>query len=112
MARLGLEDRVRIRDRAFSTLALSVGQRRRLALLAACLEDRPVCILDEWAAHQDAGSKRFFYRELLPELKARGKALLVISHDEHDFEAADRIFRLDGGLIREVDGVAIAGGPP
>ncbi len=112
LARLGLEDRVRIQDRAFSTLALSVGQRRRLALLAACLEDRPVCILDEWAAHQDAGSKRFFYRELLPELKARGKALLVISHDEHDFEAADRILRLDGGLIREVDGVAIAGGTP
>ena len=107
LARLGLEDRVRIRDQAFSTLALSVGQRRRLALLAACLEDRPVCILDEWAAHQDADSRRFFYRELLPELKARGKALLVISHDEHDFEAADRILRLDGGLIREVDGVAI-----
>ena len=56
--------------------------------------------------------KQFFYRELLPELKARGKALLVISHDEHYFEAADRVLRLDGGLIREVDGVAMVGGPP
>ncbi len=112
LAQLGLDGRVAIRDGAFSTVELSVGQRRRLALISACLENRPVCVLDEWAAHQDPGSRRVFYHELLPELKARGKALLVISHDEDYFEAADRVIRLDGGLIREADGVAVGGGPP
>ena len=70
---------------AFSTLDLSQGQRRRLALLAAWLEDRPICILDEWAANQDPSFKQIFYHELLPELRAAGKALLVISHDERLF---------------------------
>lgn len=101
LRKLKLEGKVEVRQGAFSTVDLSVGQKRRLALLAACVEDRPVCVLDEWAAHQDQESRRVFYRELLPELRARGKALLIISHDEEYFDAADRVVRLDGGLIRE-----------
>lgn len=107
MDRLGLAHRVEVRGGRFSTLDLSVGQRRRLALAASCLEDRPVCIFDESAAHQDLDFKRFFYREFLPELRARGKALVVISHDEDYFDVADRVIRLDDGLVREDDRVAL-----
>ena len=85
----------------YSTLELSQGQRRRLALLAALLEGRPICVFDEWAANQDPQSRRAFYRELLPELKAEGKAVLVISHDEDDFEVADRVVHLRGGRVVE-----------
>ena len=60
---------------SFSTVDLSQGQRRRLALLGALLEDRPICIFDEWAANQDASFKQMFYHTLLPELRAAGKAL-------------------------------------
>lgn len=102
LQRLGLGDRVRLRDGAYSTLELSQGQRRRLALLSACLEKRPICIFDEWAANQDPKSRRAFYHEILPELKAEGKALLVISHDEDEFEVADRVIRLrDGRIVEE-----------
>ena len=66
------------------------------------LEDRPICIFDEWAANQDPSFKQMFYHKLLPELRAAGKALLVISHDENYFDIADRVIRLqDGRLLEE-----------
>jgi len=104
LARLGLDRVVGVEGGAFSTVALSQGQRGRLALLAACLEDRPICILDEWAANQDPAFKRVFYREILPELRAIGKTLIVISHDDDYEDGADRVFRLrDGRLFEDAE---------
>ena len=99
LERLGLGRKLAVADGRFSTLDLSAGQRKRLALAVAWLEDRPVCLLDEWAADQDAGWKEVFYRELLPELKARGKTLFVISHDDRFYDAADRLVRLEEGRV-------------
>jgi len=101
LASLQLQHKVTVRDGAFSTRALSQGQRKRLALVAACLEDRPVIVLDEWAADQDPAFKAVFYREIVPALRAQGKAVLVISHDDRYFDAGDRIVRLEQGRIRE-----------
>jgi putative ATP-binding cassette transporter len=97
--RLELASRVSLSGRSFSTTGLSSGQKRRLALLSACLEDRPICIFDEWAANQDRRFKQMYYHELLPKLKAQGKALLIISHDEDYFEIADRVIRLHEGRL-------------
>lgn len=99
LARLRLDHRVSVLGDRFSATALSQGQRKRLALLLAFLEDRPAYVFDEWAADQDPEFKRFFYRELLAELKARDKAVVVISHDDRFFDAADRLVRLDYGRI-------------
>src|SRR5262249_20380169 len=66
---LGLSHKVRIENGRFSTIALSQGQRKRLALLSAVLEDRPIYIFDEWAADQDPTFKKVFYRSLLGDLK-------------------------------------------
>lgn len=96
---LRLDQKVTVRDGAFSTTELSQGQRKRLALLTAYLEDRPVYVFDEWAADQDPVFKKMFYTQLLPELKARGKAVLVISHDDRYFGVADRVVRLDYGKL-------------
>ena len=103
LERLELAGEVSLVDRRFSTVDLSQGRRRRLALLGAMLEGRPACILDEWAANQDPRFKRAFYRELLPEWKAAGKTLLVISHDEAYFDVADRVIRLGDGHVEEAD---------
>src|SRR5262249_41442121 len=75
------------------------GQLKRLALAAAWLEDRPVLVLDEWASYQDPRFKRAFYRTVLPALKAEGKTLVVISHDDAYFDAADRVVHLSGGVV-------------
>ncbi|WP_322053069.1 cyclic peptide export ABC transporter [Paraburkholderia bannensis] len=96
---LHLDHKVRIADGAFSTLGLSQGQRKRLALLVAYLEDRPFYLFDEWAADQDPLFKDVFYRNLLPALKAKGKTIIVITHDDRYFHLADRYIKLDYGQI-------------
>ncbi|GGC89033.1 cyclic peptide export ABC transporter [Chelatococcus reniformis] len=99
--RLGMSDKVRVEDGRFSTTDLSSGQRKRLALVHAYLEKRPVIVTDEWAADQDPGFRRTFYEELLPALQAQGRTLIVVSHDDRYFHIADRIVRLAGGRIVE-----------
>jgi putative ATP-binding cassette transporter len=104
---LELDDKVQIKDGAFSTTALSQGQRKRLALLTAFLEDRPIYVFDEWAADQDPHYREIFYRRLLPDLKARGKTVVVISHDDRYYHLGDRIIRLEYGKI----GADMSGSP-
>ncbi|MGY2283833.1 cyclic peptide export ABC transporter [Pseudomonas gingeri] len=106
---LQLEHKVSIEDGAFTTLNLSQGQRKRLALLVALLEDRAFYVFDEWAADQDPAFKEVFYKSLLPDLKARGKAVLVITHDDRYFSLADRCIKLDTGqIVADVPGAVSA----
>ena len=101
MDRLGVADKVQLVDGMFSTTDVSTGQRKRLALVHAWLEDRPVVMFDEWAADQDPEFRSVFYRELLPELKREGKTLIVVSHDDRYFDVADRVIRMSAGRIVE-----------
>ncbi len=94
---LGLSAKVTYKDGHFSTLSLSDGQKRRLALVAAYLEDAELYLFDEWAADQDPTFKDVFYNTILPELKARGKAVVVISHDDRYFHVADQLIVLSEG---------------
>ncbi|UAA37220.1 cyclic peptide export ABC transporter [Paraneptunicella aestuarii] len=100
--KLGLDKKVKIENGKFSTISLSDGQKKRLALLVEMLEDRDLYIFDEWAADQDPSFKIVFYKEILPELKARGKMVVVISHDDRFFDIADKIIVMDEGKIKKV----------
>jgi putative ATP-binding cassette transporter len=99
LEKLQLGHKVQVIDGQFSTTALSHGQRKRLGLLAACLEDRSFYVFDEWAADQDPHFKEIFYESLLRELKSKGKTVLVLSHDEKYYRVADRIVKLDYGKL-------------
>lgn len=99
LERLEISHKVTIKDGAFTTTDLSTGQRKRLALVSAWLEERPVLVFDEWAADQDPAFRRIFYTELLPELKRLGKTLIVITHDDRYFDIADQLVMLDGGQV-------------
>jgi putative ATP-binding cassette transporter len=99
LKQLHLSHKVKVKNGALSTTSVSTGQRKRLALLTAYLEDRPFYLFDEWASDQDPYFKNIFYTQLLPELKARGKTVLVITHDDRYFDLADRIVKLDYGKI-------------
>ena len=88
-----------IADGRFTNISLSLGQRKRLALAAAILENRPILILDEWAADQDPHFRRKFYREILPELRQRGFTIVAVTHDDHYFDVADRHIHLENGEL-------------
>jgi putative ATP-binding cassette transporter len=99
LQRLKLAHKVQIEKGKLSTTDLSQGQRKRLALLTAFLEDRPIYVFDEWAADQDPYFKDFFYVQLLPELTARHKTVFVITHDDRYYHLAERIITLDNGQV-------------
>lgn len=99
LEKLRLSHKVRLEGNRFSTTSLSQGERKRLALLMAYLDDRPAYLFDEWAADQDPVFRDIFYRQLLPELKAQGKTVFVISHDDRYFDVADRLIKLDYGQL-------------
>jgi len=98
---LHLDPKVTIHDRTFSTLDLSQGQRKRLALLTAYLEDRSIYVFDEWAADQDPQYKEIFYKTLLPDLRARMKSVIVITHDDRYFHLGNKVIKLEDGKVVE-----------
>ncbi|OOM76972.1 ABC transporter ATP-binding protein YojI [Clostridium puniceum] len=100
---LQLSNKVKIIDGKFSTTQLSTGQKKRLALLITYLEDRPICLFDEWAADQDPEFRLFFYNTLLPELKKNGKCVIAITHDDHYFNMADKVIKMEIGKIKTVE---------
>jgi len=104
LERLDMQDKVTVRNGAFSTIDLSNGQRKRLAFVVAELDDKPVIVLDEWAADQDPHFRRIFYEELLADLKARGKIIICVTHDDRWFHLADRVYQMNEGRIEELRG--------
>jgi len=101
---LGIGSKVDLQTGKLVTDELSRGQQKRIALLVACLDDSPIFVFDEWAAEQEPDFKDVFYRQILPELKRRGRTVVAITHDDRYFFAADRVLTLFNGGIASVVG--------
>ncbi|OAB29607.1 hypothetical protein PMSD_21410 [Paenibacillus macquariensis subsp. defensor] len=100
---LRIEDKVEVKDGAFSTVKLSTGQRKRLAFLVSYLEGKPFCLYDEWAADQDPEFRQYFYEVLLPELKKEGKCIIAITHDDAYYDVADQLVKMEFGKLKKVE---------
>ena len=96
-----LSEKISYGDGKFSNINLSTGQRKRLALVIALMEDRPIYVFDEVAADQDPGFRRYFYEEVLKDLKSQGKTIIMVSHDDRYFHVADRVVKMDFGSVVE-----------
>lgn len=100
LAELGLQGLVRVEGGALQHPPLSSGQRRRLALLTALLEARPVCVLDEPTADQDPSFRAYLRDTLIPTLKASGKCIVLVTHDDASWEDCDQHLVLAGGVVQ------------
>ena len=101
-----LEDKTSLIDGKFSNLDLSTGQRKRLALIVAFLEDKPIYVFDEVAADLDPAFRQYFYEVLLKDLRAQGKTVVAATHDDKYFNAADRILKMEyGEFVEEVGSI-------
>lgn len=94
-----LTDKTGLVGNEFSTIELSAGQRKRLGLIVAMLEHRPICILDEWAADQDPIFRKKFYMELIARMKAAGTTVICVSHDDRYYDLADRRVHMEEGKV-------------
>jgi len=79
--------------------SFSKGQSKRMSLIFALLEERPIIVLDEWAADQDPHFRKYFYEELIPKLQEMGKTIIAVTHDDAYFHTANRIIKFDYGKI-------------
>lgn len=99
LEKLQLQDKLESKGGVLSSIDFSHGQKKRLALLLAYVENASIYVFDEWAADQDPYFRKYFYTRLLPELKARGKTVIVISHDDKYFYMADKLYQFDNGMM-------------
>jgi putative pyoverdin transport system ATP-binding/permease protein len=96
-----LDGKVTMDGKNYSTTDLSTGQRKRLALITALLEEKPILVLDEWAADQDPYFRKKFYTEIIPSLKQEGITVLAITHDDRYYHCADKLCKMDEGKLVE-----------
>jgi putative ATP-binding cassette transporter len=102
---LEMEGKTSIVDRAFASITLSGGQRKRLALIALLLEDRPIYVFDEWAADQDPHFREKFYRDILPQIQAASRTVIAVTHDERYFDVPElrvRRVHMEEGRIASI----------
>ena len=99
MDKLKLTGKTSIIDGSFTSTNLSRGQTKRLAYLISCFDNREIYVFDEFAADQDPGFKKYFYYNILPELKEHGKTVIAVTHDDNYFDACDRLIKMDEGKI-------------
>ena len=102
IARVGLTGLTAIENGKVTRLDLSAGQKRRLALAIVLMENRDLLILDEFVADQDPQQREYFFRTLLPQLKAEGKTVIVSTHDLHWMDCADRVYQFENGKMTDI----------
>jgi putative ATP-binding cassette transporter len=101
LKQMQLSEKTGFKDGAFTNTNLSTGQRKRLAMISVILENKSVLVFDEWAADQDPEFRKYFYNELIYDFKKLGKTIIAITHDDHYFNKADRIYKMDYGTFKE-----------
>ena len=97
LADMQLADKVRVVNDRWSTLELSTGQRKRLALVVSLLDRKPLLVFDELAADQDPEFRQFLYEQLLPRLRAQGTTVIAATHDDRYFHIADKVIKMEYG---------------
>ncbi|MNS48494.1 putative hemin import ATP-binding protein HrtA [compost metagenome] len=80
---------------------LSGGERQRVAIARALMNDPAILFADEPTASLDAARGHDVVSMLAGEVKAEGKAIVMVTHDERVLSLCDRVLRLENGTLTE-----------
>jgi len=97
-----LEGKVEFTMGKFTTIDLSTGQRKRLALICAMLENKPILVMDEFAADQDPYFRRKFYTQILKVIRKEGFTVIAVTHDDNYYECCDTLYKMDAGQLQVI----------
>lgn len=96
LARLGLAERAgKYPD------ALSGGQRQRVAVARALMNDPDLILADEPTASLDSSRGREVVQMLAQAVHERGKAAVMVTHDERVLDLCDRVVTIVDGHLTE-----------
>lgn len=93
---LGLSERAR-----HFPEALSGGQRQRVAIARALMNDPQLILADEPTASLDSTRGREVVELLAGQVRERGKAAVMVTHDERVLDLCDRVVSIVDGRLRE-----------
>jgi lipoprotein-releasing system ATP-binding protein len=99
LGRLGLGERLKHRPSQ-----LSGGEQQRVAIARALINDPPVLLCDEPTGNLDPHTGEHIIELLVDIRQAERKTMVMVTHDPHLAQRADRVLRLEEGLLRSMDG--------
>jgi putative ABC transport system ATP-binding protein len=83
---------------------LSGGERQRVAIARAWMNDPELILADEPTASLDTERGREVVQMLADEVKLRGKAAVMVTHDHRMLDLCDRILYMeDGRFVKEMN---------
>ena len=94
---LGLGERL-----SFLPEKLSGGEKQRIAIARALVNDPAVILADEPTANLDSKIGREIMRTLRTVAKEQGRSVVIVSHDERIKEIADRVLWLEDGQFKSM----------
>lgn len=83
---------------------LSGGQKQRVAIARALAGDPGIILADEPTAALDSTSGRTVMEMLRGLAHERGRAVVIVTHDNRTLEYADRVVRIEDGKISNAEG--------
>ncbi|MEM1563561.1 MAG: ABC transporter ATP-binding protein [Candidatus Bathyarchaeia archaeon] len=79
---------------------LSGGEQQRVAIAAALANDPPLILADEPTGELDTANAKIVVNYLCKVNKELGKTIIMVTHDPSVARAADRILRIEDGVIK------------
>ena len=92
---VGLKDRAHHRPEE-----LSGGEQQRIAIASALANDAPVLLADEPTGELDTTNARIVVEYLVKVNEELGKTIIMVTHDPSVARSANRILRIEDGLIK------------
>lgn len=101
LVQLGLEGRL-----DFLPEKLSGGEKQRVAIGRALINDPALILADEPTANLDSGIGHEIMRLLRAVARERGHSVIIVSHDERIRDIADRVLWLEDGAFKDIVSMA------
>lgn len=82
---------------------MSGGQQQRVGVARALVADPAIIFADEPTGNLDSHTSEDVMRLMRKVVQEQGKTLVMVTHDDHLAEYADRVFHIIDGKIVKID---------
>ncbi|HAK0872106.1 TPA: ABC transporter ATP-binding protein [Listeria monocytogenes] len=81
--------------------SLSGGEKQRVAISRALMNDPDIILADEPTASLDANRGHKVVQMIADEVKRKNKAAIMVTHDERVLDLVDRVIRIEDGYLKD-----------